>query len=70
MVHKKLLDYVKANLEKGYPIESIRKALEKNGWPIPEIDEAVSIVQGKPQKSKPSSKPTPPISTVESPWPH
>ncbi|MFC2143782.1 hypothetical protein ACFLQO_00250 [Candidatus Aenigmatarchaeota archaeon] len=65
MVDKKLMEYVKMNLEKGYPIQMIRKALQGSEWHKPEIDEVLALVQGKkPPAPKPvPNKPPPPTPT-------
>ena len=63
MVDKKLMEYVKANLDKGYPIQMIRKALQGSEWHKPEIDEVLALVQGKKPpvpKPTPGPKPLPP----------
>jgi hypothetical protein len=61
MVDKKILEYVKATMEKGYPIHMIRKALEGTGWPKPEIDHALAVVQGKKPPAQPKPLPPKPI---------
>jgi len=47
MVDKKLLDYVRSNLEKGYDLETIKETLAESGWSLPDIEQALNIAQGK-----------------------
>jgi hypothetical protein len=60
MEDKKLLEYVKTNLEKGYALSDIRRVLEEAGWTIPEIDHAIALAQGK----KPGPPPEPHVKPV------
>lgn len=52
MVDKKLADYVKANLAKGYSLEDVRKSAYEYGWSQTDIDGAILEASGSgPQAS-------------------
>jgi hypothetical protein len=38
---KKLIEYIKKNLRKGYPVETLRVALVNQNYSRPTIDEAI-----------------------------
>ena len=51
MVDQKVIDYIKENLEKGFPLEQIKQALINIGWQQEEINSAIDSVN---QSSKPA----------------
>lgn len=73
MVQKRLLNYVKTYLSRGYPAQSIRMRLLRDGWTSKEINEAIKFLQQTKtitpnvQKGKPLLMPPPKKSLVKKP---
>ncbi len=58
---KKLSDYVKKNLKKGYPVETLRVALINQGYIRNSIDDAIRIALNELAKEAPVVKDKPQI---------
>ena len=56
---KKLVEYIKKNLRKGYPIETLRVALINQGYVRPTVDEAMKIAVNEMAKDAPIIKEKP-----------
>jgi hypothetical protein len=46
MAEKRLIDYIKENLARGYTADYLRKILLEQGWVAGDVDEALNVVQG------------------------
>jgi hypothetical protein len=46
MADKRLIDYIKENLARGYTADYLRKILLEQGWEAGDVDEALNVVQG------------------------
>jgi len=44
MANQRVIDYIKAQLPRGYTREQIKKGLVSQGWPAREVDEAMKMI--------------------------
>ncbi len=56
---KKLVDYIKKNLAKGYTIEALKWALVSQGYSRTEVDKAIKITNEELAKKAPKIKEKP-----------
>jgi hypothetical protein len=56
MVDKKLVEYIKDNLQKGHSLEEIRKFIVNYGWSDKDFDEAVILASGSTGKETEKGK--------------
>lgn len=61
LYRRKLVEYLKKNLRKGYPVETLRVALINQGYARPTIDEAIKIALGEMAKEAPVIREKPQI---------
>jgi hypothetical protein len=52
---KTLVDYIRRSLSRGVPIEDVEKRLSGEGWPQPDIEDAINYVSDSSQESKKAS---------------
>lgn len=58
---RKLVEYLKKNLRKNYPIETLRIALINQGYVRPTVDEAIKVAVNEMAKEAPVIKEKPVI---------
>jgi len=46
MVDQRLVDYIRENLQRGYPVDGLVQILLNQGWSTNEINEAIDVIQG------------------------
>ena len=56
MVDKKLIEYIRENLQKGHSLEEIRKFIVNYGWSDKDFDKAVLLASGSPEKTPEKGK--------------
>lgn len=61
LYRKKLTDYIKRNLKKGYPVETLRVALVNQNYSRPIIDEAIKEAMTEMAAEAPTLKEKPVI---------
>lgn len=61
MARGKLVDYIKKNLKKGYPLDTLKVALVNQGYSRPIIDESIKFAMEELAKEAPALKEKPQI---------
>jgi len=52
MVDKRVADYIKKGLKRGYDVDALKKALIKEGWPAAEVNDAIKTATGRTKASQ------------------
>jgi hypothetical protein len=61
---RKIIDYLKKNIKKGYPVQTLRFALINQGYVRPMVDEAIEQAMKELAKEAPVLKEKPQIEHV------
>ena len=59
MADQRVVEYLRENLAKGYPVQQLRRNLEAEGYAQREIEEAFSMAMGVPVAPPPPKPPKP-----------